>query len=214
MMKRLLAATLALPLVLVAPTSGQGGEPPAATGKALYNQFGCYACHGYVGAGGAMSGPALAGRGFDTKYVFDYVRGPKGVMPLYRKSVLSDAQLSRIAEFVVHLPGARPAASVPELARLQAHIAVPAATTAHRVDAKALDATAQFAGHCAGCHGGMGEGGVAPLLRGGKARTADQIMAIIRNPPPGMPRLTPSPIPDADLPALTKYVEELARGPK
>lgn len=214
MMKRLFAAALALPLLLVAPTSGQGSEPPAATGKALYDQFGCYACHGHVGTGGAMSGPALAGRGFDTRYVFDYVRAPKGVMPLYRKSVLSDAQLSRISEFVVRLPGARPAASVPELARLQARIARPVPTTASPVDATATAAKAQFAGQCAACHGGAGEGGVAPPLRGGKARTADQIMAIVRNPPQGMPRLTPNPIPDADLPALANYVEGLARAGK
>lgn len=209
-MKRLFAATLSLSLLLVAPTSGQSSEPPAATGKALYDQFGCYACHGYVGAGGAMSGPALAGRGFDTKYVFDYVRAPKGVMPLYRKSVLSDAQLSRISEFVVRLPGARPAASVPELARLQANIARPAPAIASPVGTSATAAKAHFAGQCAACHGDAGEGGLAPPLRGGKARTADQIMAIVRNPPQGMPRLTPDPIPDTDLPALAKYVEGLA----
>lgn len=214
MMKHLLAATLALPLLLVAPTSGRSGEPAAATGKALYDQFGCYACHGYVGAGGAMSGPALAGRGFEARYVFDYVRAPRGVMPLYRKSVLSDAQLSRIAEFVVRLPGARPAASVPELARLQAHIAEPLPADARMVDATAITAKAHFAGQCAACHGGVGQGGVAPPLRGGKARTADQIMAIVRNPPQGMPRLTPTPIPDADLPALAKYVEGLAAAAK
>ena len=216
MMKRLLAAAVTLPMIAVAATVF-GSEPPAQSGRALYDRYGCYACHGYVGAGGAMSGPALAGRGFNAGYVFDYARAPKGVMPLYRKSVLPDAQLSRIAEFVAGLPAGKPAAQIPELARLQARVGeppAPAASNAKQEDRIELAAKAQFAGQCAACHGSTGEGGAGPTLRGGQARTAAQIMAIIRNPPQGMPQLTPHPIPDADLPALAKYVEGLGASAK
>lgn len=211
MMKRLALAALALPMIVAAATV-YGSEPPVQSGEALYSRYGCYACHGYAGGGGAMSGPAIAGRGFETRYVFDYVRAPKGVMPLYRKSVLNDAELTRIAEFVVHLPGGKPAAQVPALAKLQARIAQPVEHPKGQAvqDAQvSVAAKALFADQCAACHGTSGEGGAGPALNG-KPRTANQIIAIIRNPPQGMPRLTPDPIPDADLSALAKYVEGLS----
>lgn len=215
-MKLGILAAAALPLLLIAAGGVRGDEPATTSGEALYNRYGCYACHGYVGVGGTMSGPALAGRGFDAKYVFDYARAPKGVMPLYRKSVLPDAELNRIADFVIRLPGARRAAQIPELARLQTRMdkAAPAITRAPAPDtAERTTARTQFASQCASCHGAAGDGGAGPALRGnGKARTAELVAAIIRNPPAGMPRLTPHPIPDADLPALSRYVEELAAG--
>jgi ubiquinol-cytochrome c reductase cytochrome c subunit len=217
MMKHLLAAGLALPILAIAAVSVHGSEPQVASGEALYAKYGCYACHGYAGGGGAMSGPALAGRGYDARSVFNYARSPKGVMPLYRKSVVSDAELNRIAEFVVRLPGARPVAQIPKLAQLQASFAQSPAPVADAVsratasdDRARATAKAQFAGQCAACHGSVGQGGIAPALRGNpKAETAEQIMAAIRNPPQGMPRLTPSPIPYADVPALARYVERI-----
>lgn len=188
--------------------AGSGGAQQASpqSGKALYEKFGCFACHGHAGAGGMTAGPPLAGRGFDTDYVIAYSRSPKGAMPPYRSSMVTDGQMAAIARYVVSMPGAKPYTQVPKLARL-----APKAVTAAPAAARPSPAN-QYAAHCASCHGANGQGATAPaLLDEASKRTVEQTIALLRKPPMGMPQLTPDPIPLEDLPALADHVRGLGK---
>jgi mono/diheme cytochrome c family protein len=197
------AVVAAATLVTIGAAAAPDRKAGARGGAALYQDYGCYACHGHSGVGGLSSGPALAGRRLTAEHVVAYVRSPKGVMPPYRKGVLSDADLHEIARHVVAMPGARPVAQIPKLARL---LPVGGAT-AGRPQTAAPSAAAQFQAHCAACHGSAGEGGAGPALTGESAkRSIEQTAALIRRPPPAMPTLTPDPIADRDVPALAAYV--------
>lgn len=182
--------------------AGSGGAQKASppSGKALYEKFGCYACHGHAGAGGMTAGPPLAGRGFDADYVIAYSRTPKGVMPPYRSSMVTDAQMAAIARYVVNMPGAKPYTQVPKLARLAPKAVAAAPAAAHPSPAS------QYEAHCASCHGANGQGTTAPaLLDEASKRTVEQTIALLRKPPMGMPQLSPDPIPLEDLPALAEH---------
>ncbi len=210
-----LAVATALTLTLGLSVAGRARDPApaqASSGADLYKRFGCYECHGYAGQGSQSTGATLAGRGFTVDHVISYTRKPKGVMPPYRAAVLSDADLARIATYIVGMPGPKPIAQIPALARLMA--SRQAAAIASGVKPGAAPAGerggAIFAQHCASCHGARGEGGIGPGLLGeaGK-RTLDQTVALILSPPPAMPKLAPNPIPTADLPAVAGFVRSL-----
>lgn len=190
--------------------AGSGGAQKAdpQTGKALYERFGCFACHGHAGGGGMTAGPPLAGRGFDADYIAKYTRAPKGVMPPYRSSVLSDAQLAAIARHIVSFPGAKFYTQVPKLARLS-----PKPLTSKPLPGDTRPSPArQFAANCAMCHGAAGQGATAPgLLQEAGKRSVEQTMALLRQPPNGMPKLTPEPIAEDELPALAQYVHQLGK---
>ena len=79
-------------------------EPMAdvSSGKALYDSFQCWQCHGYEGQGG-RAGPRLV----PTSYpyvVFNQVVRYTNLMPAYSPNELSDAQLKEIYNFVRSLP--------------------------------------------------------------------------------------------------------------
>jgi mono/diheme cytochrome c family protein len=64
--------------------------------------------------------------------------------------------------------------------------------------------------NCAGCHGTRGEGGAAPTLIGSTApQEVDAIAAVIKDPPPPMPDLHPSPLDDSGVAAVAEYVRRL-----
>jgi alcohol dehydrogenase (cytochrome c) len=64
--------------------------------------------------------------------------------------------------------------------------------------------------NCAGCHGTRGEGGAAPTLIGSSApQEVNAIAAVIKDPPPAMPDLHPSPLDDAAVTAIATYVRSL-----
>jgi len=64
--------------------------------------------------------------------------------------------------------------------------------------------------YCAGCHGTRGEGGAAPTLVGGSApREVAALAKVIRDPPPPMPDLHPSPLDDSGVAAVAEYVRSL-----
>jgi len=93
--------------------------PPgdAAEGKRLFLADGCFLCHGRVGEGGALNGPApiLA----KTQMPFDgfmgQLRQPINDMPAYSEKVMSEKQIADIYAFVQSLPGPRPVKDVPIL---------------------------------------------------------------------------------------------------
>lgn len=83
-------------------------EPPTPTpidvsladqGYAQFVEAGCTACHGDNAEGGI--GPALAGH--MREQVFAQVRNPRGAMPASTDETLSDADLEKIAAYIVSL---------------------------------------------------------------------------------------------------------------
>ena len=72
------------------------------TGKAVYRSVGCSACHGLDGEGSDFA-PALAGH--SAEQVLRQVRSPRGVMPEFSLSQVSDEQLEEIVEFIEGLKG-------------------------------------------------------------------------------------------------------------
>ena len=86
-------------------------------GRTLYNDVGCYQCHGRAGQGGSFGGPApvLAGTAMTFAAYFDVLRNPVANMPPYAASVLSDQEAADVYAYIRSLPGARDPRDVPIL---------------------------------------------------------------------------------------------------
>lgn len=87
-----------------APASGEkaisSAAGDAAKGKATFASKGCSACHGANGEG-TVAAPSL--KGFPADKLKDQVRGPKGKMPPFGTSQLSDSEIADLAAFVATL---------------------------------------------------------------------------------------------------------------
>ena len=73
-------------------------------GRELYIQKGCYACHGYEGQGGIISGPGLAPNPLPAEVFIMRVRRPIADMPAYSTSVLKDEELLEIYRYMQTIP--------------------------------------------------------------------------------------------------------------
>jgi mono/diheme cytochrome c family protein len=103
---------------LAFPARAQEAPPgDAAAGKRVYLADGCFLCHGRVGEGGALNGPApiIA----KTEMPFDgfkgQLRSPSNDMPAYSEKIMSDKEVADVYAFLQSLPGRRPVADVPIL---------------------------------------------------------------------------------------------------
>jgi mono/diheme cytochrome c family protein len=119
-MKKIALALIVMtaPAIFLAPSWAQ--EAPkgdAANGRKVYLADGCYQCHGRVGQGGLMTGPApiLA----QTKMPFAafrrQLRNPINDMPPYPENLLSEKEVADIFAFLQSLPGRRPVKDIPIL---------------------------------------------------------------------------------------------------
>jgi mono/diheme cytochrome c family protein len=111
-------AAAALGIAAVATTWAQDApHGDVANGKRIFDDVGCFTCHGRVGQGGAYTGPApiLA----QTALPFDgfkgQIRNPADNMPGYPEAVLSDKDIADIYAFVESLPGPKSAKDFPIL---------------------------------------------------------------------------------------------------
>jgi mono/diheme cytochrome c family protein len=95
--------------------SQQASAGDAANGKTVYLADGCFECHGRVGQGGAMNGPApiLAQTKLPFEAFKEQLRNPVNDMPPYPDSILSDKDLADMFAFLRSLPGPRAAKDVP-----------------------------------------------------------------------------------------------------
>ena len=80
------------------PGAEQKPSPDAPEGKALYQKFGCAACHGPNGEGGA--GPALNREELPADELAGVIRNGKGTMLGYRSDMISDAELAALVRHV------------------------------------------------------------------------------------------------------------------
>jgi len=83
-------------------TAGAALAQDANNGNQLYQDKGCWTCHGTVGQG--ARGPALAPEELPFEAFAAYVRQPALEMPPYREAVLSDAELADIHAYIASIP--------------------------------------------------------------------------------------------------------------
>ena len=82
------------------PGSEPAGDPAA--GREVFFANGCMVCHGDQGQGGI--GPTLAQTSLRIDDVIAQVRGPRGIMPRFDVSIVSDAELSDVLAWLQTLP--------------------------------------------------------------------------------------------------------------
>ena len=84
-------------------------------GKRLFEQKGCYQCHGHEGQGG-LAGARLAQTKLPQAAFVAYVRNPNSrSMPPFRAKVLSDQELVDIYAYIKTFPEPKPARDIPLL---------------------------------------------------------------------------------------------------
>lgn len=213
----LFVATLTLgasaALAIARPATPQAAPAPngdVAHGKQVFVATGCYQCHGYVGQGAQSTGPALVPLRLSNQGFVRYLRQPRGVMPAFSEHILPAADARDVLAYVRSLRPGEPAGRIAMLAPYivpvaapRTAVATPAAATSTPVDS--ANGGKLYAAHCAACHGAALEGSIGPTLRGIKL-TADQISAVILNPPPPMPKLSPAPLDATDVRRVAAYV--------
>jgi ubiquinol-cytochrome c reductase cytochrome c subunit len=104
---------MAIASVLAAQTPAPAGN--AQKGKQLFQNDGCYQCHGREAQGGLGTGPRLAPRPIAFSALSKYVRQPTGQMPPYTSKVVSDQDLADIYAFLQAQPQPPAAKSIPLL---------------------------------------------------------------------------------------------------
>jgi len=109
---------LAVMMMVVAPAWAQTapkGDPD--NGRKVYLADGCFQCHGRVGQGGLMTGPApiLAQTKLPYAAFTRQLRNPINDMPPYPAKLLPDQEMADIYAFLQSLPGRRPVKDIPIL---------------------------------------------------------------------------------------------------
>ncbi len=92
-----------------APPRGNAG-----TGKTLFENVGCFQCHGFAGQGGG-AGPKLVDPVMAYEAFAVQIRTPRQQMPPYTARVLSDQQVADIYAHLLTIPKSPDAASIPML---------------------------------------------------------------------------------------------------
>ncbi len=113
----ILAAALLFLLPVTGKTQGQTAVAPAGNaerGKELFNNYGCWSCHGKEAQGG-VAGPRIGPNPPVFAGFVRYVRQPANQMPPYTEKVVSDSDLADIYAFLRSQPQPRPAREIPLL---------------------------------------------------------------------------------------------------
>jgi mono/diheme cytochrome c family protein len=104
--------------LLVGTAAAQQPSAPAgnaAAGKALYQQVGCYACHGLAGQGAQATGPRLSRTQLPFEGFLLQLRHPQAQMPPYEAAVLPDQDAADIYAYVRQMPAPPDPKSIPLL---------------------------------------------------------------------------------------------------
>lgn len=86
----------------------------ATKGNAAYVKHGCWACHGFVGQGGA-AGPKLAPDAKPYEVFSVFIRHSAGPMPPYTETILGNADLIDIYAYLKSIPKSADYKSIPQL---------------------------------------------------------------------------------------------------
>lgn len=126
----LVRPTAAVLLLLAAALPPRAADADAERGKALYEDYACYACHGYGGAGRTPLSKETSGILASEALFIRYLRlradqnpiNPKNTMPNYSAQTLSDDAASAIYAYLVSLDDASPAVhDIPAFRELLEH---------------------------------------------------------------------------------------------
>jgi ubiquinol-cytochrome c reductase cytochrome c subunit len=103
---------IALSLLSVASASAMAGESAApvgnaARGKTVFEQVGCYECHGLAAQGALATGPRLSRTQLPLVAFVALVRRPARQMPPYEAAALSNQELVDIYAYLQQLPAPR-----------------------------------------------------------------------------------------------------------
>jgi ubiquinol-cytochrome c reductase cytochrome c subunit len=211
-MKTRLMVRLALAVAVtgVLPITSQADSAmDISTGRMLFMQKGCYECHGTLGQGSSQTGAALAPQPIPLDAMIAYVRHPKGQMPDYGETLLSNDEIAKIHAYLASIPANPTADSIPLLRSGTPSSQAPAGS-ATQASSQTTHGASVYAANCAACHGRGGEGAVGPSLLGisGKYQLGE-IEARIRQPSGTMPRLYPKPLNDRDVQDVARYVSTM-----
>jgi ubiquinol-cytochrome c reductase cytochrome c subunit len=179
------------------------GTGNAAAGKQAFMKYGCYECHGTLGQGNLSAGPAIAPHPIPYANFLTYIRAPRGLMPPFDARVLPAADAQNIFAYLAAIPAGPPASRIGVLQAIDtgnaggpAHVS-PQLARGHQV----------FGEFCIKCHASAP---IGPRLTNVKAHeNLAATIAQIKNPPPPMPKLYPSPLSEQDVNDVAAYVQSL-----
>ena len=109
----LLAATAATAAAAEPQMQAPAGN--AQRGRTLYEQVGCYACHGLAGQGAQATGPRLSQTPYPFSVFLQLLRAPQKQMPPYQAAVLPDQDAADIWTYVRQMPAPRDPGTIPLL---------------------------------------------------------------------------------------------------
>ncbi len=110
---RFLIATIFAASVLFGQAPAPAGD--AQNGRKLFENDGCYQCHGREAQGGLGTGPRLGPKPIPFAAVQRYIRQPAGQMPPYTAKVVSDKDLVDIYAFLQSVKQPPPVKDIPLL---------------------------------------------------------------------------------------------------
>lgn len=100
-----LIAAAGIAIVLIAPAAAQQAPAGnAAHGKALFNDIGCYECHGFAGQGAIMTGPRVSRTELPFDAFLNQLRHPVNQMPPYEAAVVSERDAADIYAYLRQMP--------------------------------------------------------------------------------------------------------------
>lgn len=182
----------ALALIPDANTQARGD---AQNGKKVFEKLGCFRCHGSAGEGMSQTGkqagsPKIAATKLSLRDFLQSVRKPRGQMPPFLATQVSDEELSDVYAFL-------------ESAASQPRLALP--SSASSKDGEHL----YTAFGCYECHGYQGQGSVQT---GGSRIGPPQIpysgfLAYVRQPAGEMPPYTSKALSDAQLADIYVFLQ-------
>ena len=97
------------------PAAAPPGNPQ--NGRKLFENYGCYQCHGREAQGGLGTGPRRGPQPIAVTAVQRYIRQPTGQMPPYTAKVVSDNDLADIYAFLQSVKQPPPVKEIPLLNR-------------------------------------------------------------------------------------------------
>ena len=105
-MKHVIFALAGLALALGTASAQQPAAPAgnAGHGKTLYQEVGCYGCHGLAGQGAQATGPRLSRTQLPFEGFLSQLRRPQTVMPPYEAAVLPDQDAADIYAYLRQMP--------------------------------------------------------------------------------------------------------------
>lgn len=113
-MKTLTSMSFAAAALVLGAGSASAASPE--NGKKVYEEKGCWQCHGYEGQGG-VAGPRLANTALPQEALIAFVHGSNGAMPPYSKRLVSDEQLADVWAYLQSKPKPADPKTIPMLQR-------------------------------------------------------------------------------------------------